>query len=148
MSITISTNLSTIPATKLLNDSIQNLLNAEGFPNAEVSVFVTDDTYIHSLNLSYRGQDKPTDVLSFSQSDQPPKSHEAEDGPPILLGDVVISLDTAGAQALLHGVDLEHEIALLGVHGTLHLLGYEDETEEGALRMQQREADVLGISLR
>ncbi len=148
MSITISTNLSITPATKLLHDSIQTLLKAEGFTDAEVSILITDDSYIHTLNRTYRGQDKPTDVLSFSQSEEAPLCHQQDDGPPVLLGDVVISLDTAHAQAVRHEVDLEQEIALLGVHGTLHLLGYEDESEAGALRMQQRETEILGISLR
>ena len=61
-----------------------------------------------------------------------------------LLGDVIISVDTAERQAVAHGVTLEQELALLTVHGILHLLGYEDETEDGAEQMRIREREILG----
>jgi probable rRNA maturation factor len=101
------------------------------------------------MNRAYRGSDKPTDVLSFAQSetlgDAPPPP--ALPGEPPLLGDVVISVDTAIRQAETHRVTLEQELALLTVHGILHLLGYEDETEAGAAKMREREREILGFSL-
>lgn len=75
--------------------------------------------------------DKPTDVLSFPQED------------PLLLGDIVISVETALAQAEKAHWPLSSELALLGVHGLLHLIGYDDEEEEGAQEMELRTRAVL-----
>lgn len=129
-----------------LRQVARRLLVAEGLARAEVSILLTDDAEVHRLNRSYRGMDKPTDVLSFAQRDclpdvPPPPTLP---GQPPLLGDVIISVDTAERQALTHGVTLEQELALLTVHGILHLLGYEDETEEGTERMRERERAILG----
>ena len=101
------------------------------------------------MNCQYRRIDSPTDVLSFSQRDGSITSSISScslPGPEIL-GDVVISLDTAKRQALQHGFPLEDELALLAVHGILHLLGYDDETVEGSLEMRSHERQALeGIS--
>ena len=97
----------------------------------EISVVLCDDLFIQDLNRDYRGKDKPTDVLSFAQND------------PDVLGDIVISLPTAARQAAAAGWPLESEIALLGIHGLLHLLGYDDETAAGAWEMQRRTEAVL-----
>ena len=97
----------------------------------EISVVLCDDPFIQELNAAYRGQNKPTDVLSFAQDD------------PVLLGDVVISLPTAAHQAQAAGWSLENEIALLGLHGLLHLLGHDDETEAGAWEMQAKTEAAL-----
>jgi probable rRNA maturation factor len=124
----------------------QRLLTAEGQSCAEVSILLTDDATIHELNRQYRGYDKPTDVLSFAQRDglpgvpSPPTLRDQ----PTALGDVVISVDTAARQAQAQGVPLEQELALLTVHGLLHLLGYEDETDAGAERMRERE-QAIGV---
>ena len=100
------------------------------------------------MNRHYRGYDKPTDVLSFAQRDALPDAPPPPTlpGMPSLLGDVVISIDTAERQALTHGVTLEQELALLTVHGILHLLGYEDETDEGTAQMRLREREILGFA--
>ncbi len=74
----------------------------------------------------------------------PPPPHIP--GTPPLLGDVIISVDTAIIQAETHGFTLEQELALLTVHGILHLLGYEDETEEGSQQMRERERYYAGIN--
>jgi probable rRNA maturation factor len=120
-------------------------MQSEGVSRAEVGVLLTDDPTIHDLNVRYRGVDKPTDVLSFAM--QETGLPTALPGQPLLLGDVVISVDTAARQAESNGVTLEEELALLTVHGILHLLGYEDETEAGAARMRVREKEILGRAL-
>ncbi len=102
----------------------------------EVSVVLCDDAFIQSLNAQYRGKDAPTDVLSFAQDDPEPVGE-------VLLGDIVIALPTASRQAQAAGWALEDEVALLGVHGLLHLLGYDDETEAGAWAMQARTEAAL-----
>ncbi len=108
------------------------LLRHEDVANdPEISVVLCDDPFIQTLNREYRQKDKPTDVLSFAQDD------------PEVLGDIVISLPTAARQADAAGWPLENEIALLGVHGLLHLLGYNDETAAGAWEMQRPTEAVL-----
>lgn len=97
----------------------------------EISIVFCDDPFIQDLNAKYRGKNKPTDVLSFAQED------------PHVLGDIVISVPTAFRQAEAAGWPLESEIALLGIHGLLHLLGCDDETEVGAWNMQRRTEAVL-----
>ncbi len=97
----------------------------------EISVVLCDDPFIQTLNAQYRSKDKSTDVLSFAQDD-------AE-----VLGDIVISLPTAAHQAAAANWLLESEIVLLGLHGLLHLLGYDDETGQGAWEMQRRTEAVL-----
>src|SRR5688572_12775303 len=93
---------------------------------AELSVVFCDDAFIQALNREYRGYDRPTDVLSFPQEPTPAGTE--------LLGDVVISVETAQRQAREQGHALGHEVAWLLCHGVLHLLGYDDETDEGLER--------------
>src|SRR5438105_4264797 len=107
---------------KRLRQLLAALLELEGVsPNAELSLVFCDDPFIHVLNRDYRGKDAPTDVLSFAQ-----------DGPGGLLGDVVISVPTARRQAEARGASVPDEIEWLFLHGCLHLLGYDDETDEQA----------------
>ena len=119
----------------------------------EISIVLCDDSFIRDLNYEHRGLNKATDVLSFPQDDFD-EEHLAFmpgiDGGPRILGDVVISLETADAQARAAGWDIADEVDLLAIHGALHLLGYDDETVEGAAEMRERSAVVLsdlGISL-
>jgi probable rRNA maturation factor len=116
-------------------EAAQRLLNAVGRSDTEISVVLTDDTTIHTLNRQWRSKDKPTDVLSFPQDDRR------------YLGDVVISVDTATRQATARGWQLAEELALLLVHGILHLLGHEDDTEEGSEAMKTIETQILGKPL-
>ena len=90
---------------------------------------------MQTLNRIWRSKDSPTDVLSWPQ--------EAPD----VLGDVAISLDTAARQADVRGWGVSDEIALLLVHGILHLLGHEDDTEAGSEDMKRIEAAILGRPL-
>lgn len=108
------------------------LLRHEGVAgDPEISLVFCDDPFIQKLNAEYRGKDKPTDVLSFAQDD------------PALLGDIVLSVPTAVRQAAAANWPLDSEIALLAVHGLLHLLGFDDETEAGAWEMQRRTEAAL-----
>src|SRR2546430_12917075 len=93
--------------TKRLREAARAALQTEGAPRAEVSILLTDDATIHALNCDYRGQDKSTDVLSFAQRDGPRAPRPAGASPPELLGDVVISVETAVRQAALHARPLE-----------------------------------------
>lgn len=132
---------------KRLTAAVEKSLQAEGFQRpAEVSLSLIGDADMRELNRDYRGFDKPTDVLSFSQLEEGESTVEqsnAIEGEPILLGDIVISVETAKRQADDKGHDLEAELDLLVVHGMLHLLGYDDETDEGAEQMRERENNIL-----
>jgi probable rRNA maturation factor len=119
-------------------------------PQAEISVVLADDDYIHQLNRQYRGKDRPTDVLSFAMNDHCAGEHEPEiaeapDDIEILLGDIVISLETTARQAEEFGHSLERELAYLTVHGMLHLLGYDHEAEAERAEMRQEEEHVLSL---
>lgn len=111
----------------------ETLLKTEGWPtNAEVDLWLCSDDEIRELNLSYRKQNKPTDVLSFPQY---ASGERPVPGLPVALGDVVISVDTAARQARDRGISLGAEIVWLFVHSLLHLIGYDDDTDEGLERM-------------
>lgn len=96
----------------------------------EVSLTFTDDEGIRELNRRYRNIDRATDVLSFPQIDFGTDGVDLSDNSYKILGDIVISLERARAQAAEIGHSLEHEAAFLCVHSTLHLLGYDHVTSE------------------
>ena len=96
----------------------------------EVSLTFTDDEGIRELNRRYRNIDRATDVLSFPQIDFGTDGVDLSDTSDKILGDIVISLERARAQAAEIGHSLEHEAAFLCVHSTLHLLGYDHVTSE------------------
>ena len=130
------------PPLNRAREAAEKLLLDAGRPDAELSVLLTGDAAIRALNRDWRGVDAPTDVLSWAQ-DEAPAAGRAED----ILGDVVISLETAARQARARGWELGEEVALLLVHGILHLLGYEDESEAGAEEMRMEERRILGKPL-
>lgn len=105
----------------------------------ELSIALVDEDEMTKLNEQYRGVAGPTDVLSFA-CDEPSPTLGDE---PILLGDVIIAPSIAERQAAEFGHSVEHELDVLLVHGVLHLLGYDHETEEGAAAMAVREAAIL-----
>jgi len=112
--------------------------------DAEISLVFVDDKEIKKLNRSYRDKDVPTDVLSFPLCpvlEDEPKIVEGE--AVILLGDIVISLETALRQAEEFGHSLEREVSYLVVHGLLHLLGYDHLAEEDKRIMREREEELL-----
>ncbi|NLT95804.1 MAG: rRNA maturation RNase YbeY [Clostridia bacterium] len=120
------------------------LILEEVDPDAEISLVFTDDEGIRELNKTYRGKDEPTDVLSFALLETGEGEMAIVDGEEeLLLGDIIISLETASRQAEEYGHSLDREIAYLMVHGLLHLLGYDHMTEEDKKIMRQREEELL-----
>lgn len=101
----------------------------------ELSVLLTDDSAMADLNRTWRGKDGPTDVLSFP-GDASPAAR--------LLGDVVLSIDTLKADAARDGLSVTDHLAHLVVHGILHLVGYDHESDPEAAAMEKAEADILG----
>ena len=130
---------------KLASRVIRYTLRREGVDSrkVQVSVLFTCDDFIASLNKRYRDEDGSTDVLAFPMSDDEDDIEPEESPMPYMLGDIVISLDTAARQAESQGRPLRQELALLLVHGTLHLLGYDHMTEEDKKIMRQREEELL-----
>jgi len=117
---------------------VSETLRLQGYRNPpDVSVALVDNAYIQVLNAEYRGVDQPTDVLAF-----PMEPDEYASGEPAL-GDIVISVERAREQARQFKHPLRREVALLCVHGLLHLLGYEDETEAGASAMWSKQKELL-----
>lgn len=119
-----------------------------GVENGEVSVTLTNNVYIHTLNKQYRGIDRPTDVLSFALNEsEEPAVHGGMDAN--VLGDLIISVERAEEQAADFGHSVRREMAFLTVHGMLHLLGYdhmEDEEREEMEAEQRFVMEKLGIS--
>ncbi len=123
--------------TSFIRDVVMSALRIEGYPRPpDVSIALVDDAYIRVLNREYRGVDQPTDVLAFPMEGDRARSEPA-------LGDIVISLERARDQARQFKHPIRREVALLAVHGVLHLLGYEDDTEAGASAMWSRQKRLL-----
>lgn len=120
----------------------------------ELSLVLTGDSAIRELNRVFRSQDRATDVLSFPQLEVPPHGRTEERVPngsamPAMLGDVVISMDTASRQARSQGITPELRLRTLLVHGVLHLLGYDHELSRAdARRMFARERELLAALAR
>jgi len=111
--------------------------------NGEVSITLTNNAYIHTLNKQYRGIDRPTDVLSFAlnESEEP----EIEGEPEVdVLGDLIISVERAEEQAADYGHSVRREMAFLTVHGMLHLLGYDHMEDADREEMEEEQRYVMG----
>jgi probable rRNA maturation factor len=126
---------------ELLIRVVKQALGEEDIPeNAEVSLVYVDDAFIADLNQQYRGIDGPTDVLSFAMLEGPNMPGNEEE---LLLGDVVVSLETARHQAMEYGHSFNREVVYLTVHGVLHLLGYDHQTPPDQQKMRAREEKIL-----
>ncbi len=99
----------------------------------EISIVLAGDDFIQDLNKTYRGKDKPTNVLSFPQDD------------PGCLGDVILALETIRREAVEQGKSLTDHTLHLVVHGVLHLLGHDHENDQDAEIMEQIEIKVLAV---
>jgi len=124
----------------------QSVLEAEQLPDdAEVSLLLVSADHIAALNQEHMGRSGPTDVLSFPLEDLRPGELPAVTGggPPLLLGDVMVCPAVVRANADEWGVPFEDEMALMVVHGILHLLGYDHAEDSEAERMETREREIL-----
>ena len=107
---------------RVLERFLSDVAASVGAPDANATVALVGDARMQELNRDFRGYDKPTDVLSFAA------------GEPDYLGDIVVSVDTANRQARRRGSNLKRELKVLSLHGFLHLLGYDHETDDGEMR--------------
>jgi probable rRNA maturation factor len=127
-----------LAATKL-KTQLTKLLGTLNLPEAELSVLFVGDRAMRTLNQQYRGKDRTTDVLSFSLREG--RFNKVQ---PNMLGDIVISVPTAGQQAVDAGLTLQQELERLLVHGLLHLVGYDHERSAAEARtMQTKERSLL-----
>lgn len=141
-----------VPYSKELKNSILRVVKSTEkiirLPaNTELSIMLVDNVYIKELNLMYRQQNRPTDVLSFAMneisSDEPRYDEDEEIN---VLGDIVISLETALAQSEEYGHSLQRELGFLVAHGILHLLGYNHETEAETQAMESLQTRIMKMA--
>lgn len=105
--------------------------------NGEVAVALTDDATLRALNSQWRGLDQPTNVLSF------PSAAPARGRTPVHLGDIAIAYETVAREARQEGKPFAHHLSHLAVHGFLHLMGYDHESEGDAETMERFERAIL-----
>ncbi len=154
MKVSIRNNQKKFKVTKEMRDLVRSAVKAAleymDFPlKSEVSVMFTDDEEIHELNRLHRGVDRPTDVLSFPLFEYDENGDIIEDdldfnpNGEMILGDIVISLETASRQAQEYGHSFEREIGFLTVHSMLHLFGYDHMTPEDEEEMFGYQREIL-----
>ncbi|MBP9111225.1 MAG: rRNA maturation RNase YbeY [Polyangiaceae bacterium] len=107
---------------------------------SEVSILLCDDPTIHSLNRDYRKKDKPTDVLAFAMREGKFAQHAGN-----MLGDVIISLETAARQANERKIGLLDEVTMLLAHGLLHLLGWDHQTDKEERAMTKKTNQLVAL---
>jgi probable rRNA maturation factor len=109
----------------------------------ELSVRLTGDEEVRALNAEWRRKDKPTNVLSFPMAEPYQLEQADEDGPEIMLGDIVLARGVCEREAAQKEISVEQHATHLLVHGTLHLLGYDHEHDSDAAEMEAREVRAL-----
>ncbi|MDR6303014.1 putative rRNA maturation factor [Nitrobacter vulgaris] len=109
--------------------------------DAELAIMLTDDAGIHTLNANWRGIDKPTNVLSFPALQ--PTGPSLPDDPPRMLGDIAIAYETLRREADDEHKPFSHHLSHLAIHGFLHLIGYDHETDGEAGEMENLERRIL-----
>ena len=122
---------------------IEALRREEVEGRVALSVVITDDETVQELNQQFRDVDAPTDVLAFGSGQE--SDFVTAPGEPAYLGDVVISYPRAVAQAEEYGHSINRELALLAVHGVLHLLGYDHVDEVERAEMWARQNEILSL---
>lgn len=132
----------TLPkASHIVKQAVQSALAVTPRPEAdELAVILANDTLLKSLNKEFRGIDKATNVLSFSYI-EPKKTNKSNLSK--MLGDIIISLDTARSEAKMEKIGLKAHVSHLVIHGVLHLMGYDHELDSDALIMEKLEIQAL-----
>ena len=140
MTVLITNEQETLPVDiEAIEKQADQILDYLDVSDKELSVLVVDDARIRQLNHQYRDKDYATDVLSFPQLDE-------DEEPGIdqhLLGDVVLSIETAELQAKEHDLSLEEELILLLIHGILHLMGFDHERSDSEAVAMQKKSRML-----
>ncbi|MEQ6387874.1 rRNA maturation RNase YbeY [Bacillaceae bacterium S4-13-58] len=130
-------------------DLVENLLNFAAEKEdigeeAEVSITFVTDQKIQEMNKEYRQKDQPTDVISFAMQEMGEDELEIKgENLPVVLGDIIISVDRTREQADTYEHSFERELGFLALHGFLHLLGYDHMTDEDEKKMFGRQEELL-----
>ena len=134
----------------LVRRAAESALAESAFPQlvdgprpVELSVRLTNDDEVRALNAEWRGKDKPTNVLSFPMAEADELDDDADDGPELMLGDIVLARGVCAAEAADKAISIEAHASHLLVHGTLHLLGYDHHDDDAAADMEAREVRAL-----
>ena len=126
---------------KKLRQKAMAILNALACPDAELSILIVDDPEIGALNKKYLHRHGPTNVIAF-----PMRTGQFKNIAPQLLGDVVISIETAAREGEIAGISMEERVTQLLVHGILHLLGYDHEKNKTqADKMEKKSNEILKL---
>lgn len=119
---------------------LYSAIEKENLNNVVFNLIIVDNEYIHELNKTYRGIDRPTDVITFALEDEDTVIIPDEER---ILGDIYISIDKAREQKDQYGHSLLRELSFLAVHGFYHLLGYDHQTKEEEEVMFKKQEEVL-----
>ena len=122
----------------IVKSAILAAAKAVSTSRAELAIVLCNDSAIKALNRDWRGQDAPTNVLSFPAATPGKKQHASP-----YIGDVVIAYETTAREAAAEGKPFKHHLAHLAVHGFLHLLGYDHENDRDARKMERLERKIL-----
>jgi len=126
---------------KKIQQTAQAVLDALDFPDGELSILLVDDQQIETLNIEYLNRKGPTNVIAFSM-----REGQFNDITPNLLGDVVISVETAKKEAHAANISMQNRFNQLLIHGILHLVGYDHEkTQKEAKRMEKKSNELLSM---
>lgn len=126
------------PVEAALAEAADAVARQLGVADMEAAVALSSDARVQALNLAYRGKDKPTNVLSF-----PASSGYAPPGHPCHIGDIALAAETVAREAAEQGKPPRDHLQHLVIHGLLHLLGYDHETEPEAAEMEALEVEIL-----
>ena len=125
----------------MIRKKAQAILNALDCPDGELSILIVNDSRIEALNKQYFNRHRPTNVIAF-----PMREGKFADITPQLLGDVVISADTAYQEGINAEISVEERFTQLLIHGILHLFGYDHETtEQEALKMEKKSEEIMKV---
>lgn len=119
---------------------LYSAIEKENLNNVVFNLIIVDNNYIHELNKTYRGIDRPTDVITFALEDEDTVIVPDDER---ILGDIYISIDKAREQKDQYGHSLLRELSFLAVHGFYHLLGYDHQTKEEEEVMFKKQEEVL-----
>ncbi len=138
INVQISDPFSSLVEPNVLVSAAETTLDLfEDGDNSDLTISIQDDPFLQRLNLEYRQKDKPTDVLSFEGGEIDPETGR------LYLGDIIISYDRAEVQAKAAGHPVVNELALLSIHGTLHLLGFDHADDAGKREMWDLQSEIL-----
>jgi probable rRNA maturation factor len=133
-------------AKTIVKSAVSAAAKAVSTPPAELAIVLCDDSTIRALNRTWRGQNKPTNVLSFPAADigrTPPSRGARPRVPRRYVGDIVIAYETVAREAVAEGKPFPHHLTHLAVHGFLHLLGYDHDDDGDAEIMERLERRIL-----